>query len=103
SPTEAVERVYNTSTRHSANSLAQHCLNNPRVRAAITDIIKSRYPNLEETVGNTLHHIMTTGKDRDRLKAIETFLKIFGWSAPTRHERLSANIKVNKDDLKLPK
>jgi len=94
-----VEAGYNVSTKASAHSLGTDLTHNAKIQRALAKALEEEFPDAEKQALSVLRDIITDPglRSSERVKAIETLAKIFGWNAPTK----SASINVSKK-LALP-
>jgi phage terminase small subunit len=86
---------YKPANANSAHVLAHDTLSSRNVQAAISEILKERYPDIGNDAAKVLNNILldSEASNGDKMKAIELLAKFFGWHAPTKHQRLNASIK----------
>lgn len=86
---------YQPKDEKSARSIAEVTLHRPRVQQAIAEILAEKYPDVGNDAAGVLRDILhdVAATHSEKMKAIELLAKFFGWNAPTKHQRLNANIR----------
>lgn len=92
------EAGYNPKDRTNAVTMAGIMMKKPKIQRAIRDEIERLYPDALASNLQTLMELKDNPNVRpsDRIAAVKEINKMAGYQAPTRHERLSANIEVPK-------
>lgn len=85
-----------------ANVTAHNLLGNQKVQNALQEKIQELYPNIQQQLASKLKEILDMDLKHhpdqdgitpgDALKAIQTYVKIFGYEAPKKTAHLSAKL-----------
>lgn len=92
---------YNVTTDHSAASLGNLMLANPKIQNALAAAIQEEFPNVPQLAARRLVNVLIddTTRPAEVIKAIEVLSKICGWQAPSQHASLNVTLR---DKFKLP-
>lgn len=104
---DAVERIYNVSSRKSAHAVASKNLSNPDFRSALLKALEERDVLGK---GSKVENRLVEGLDaeskgetdyRTRLEYIKEIHKIAGVYAPEKHEsrKMTLNLNMSKEEL----